>query len=207
LVCSPLVDRKLIRRWSACKVRLALDVFPFPVYVTKAAVQSKEDAPSCRGTQTHKHHGTRNVAVFRILSVLSVSSDTQNQQIPSLQRGLFVRIHPRAKSSYSSPGQNLNQPLTKLLNRWAVWIDLFGKGSYDFADVFESMSHPRCYLVRCCPSCRSLDVRRSHRRGLLETVILPLLLLRPFRCEDCTKRHYNLLFTRALQEPSRKDSG
>ena len=50
----------------------------------------------------------------------------------------------------------------------------------------------------------SLDVRRSHRRGLLEMVILPLLLLRPFRCEDCTKRHYNLFFTRAFQEPGER---
>jgi hypothetical protein len=97
--------------------------------------------------------------------------------------------------------------LGKFVEPPAVLIDLFGKGSYDFAGVSESMSHPRWFLVRCCPSCRSLDVRRSHRRGLLETVILPLLLLRPFRCEDCTKRHYNLLFTRALQEPGRKNTG
>jgi len=38
-------------------------------------------------------------------------------------------------------------------------------------------------------------------------VILPFLLLRPFRCEDCTKRHYNLFFTRALHEPDQKHAG
>ena len=64
-----------------------------------------------------------------------------------------------------------------------------------------TMPHKRFYLLRCCPSCNSFDVRRSHRRGLFELVILPLFLLRPFRCEDCTKRHYNLIFTRALHEP------
>jgi hypothetical protein len=72
------------------------------------------------------------------------------------------------------------------------------------------MSHERFYLLRCCPSCRSLDVRRSHRRGLFEVLILPFFLLRPFRCEDCTKRHYNFFFTRALHEPeesSRRPSG
>jgi hypothetical protein len=61
--------------------------------------------------------------------------------------------------------------------------------------------HSRLYLLRSCPYCKSLDVRRSHRRGIFETVVLPFLLLRPFRCEDCTKRHYNLFFTRALHEP------
>jgi len=45
-----------------------------------------------------------------------------------------------------------------------------------------------------------MDVRRSHRRGLFETMLLPFLMLRPFRCEDCTRRHYNLFFTRALHE-------
>ena len=64
-----------------------------------------------------------------------------------------------------------------------------------------TMSHDRFYLLRCCPACNSLDVRRSHRRGLFEILILPIFLLRPFRCEDCTKRHYNLIFTRALHEP------
>lgn len=64
-----------------------------------------------------------------------------------------------------------------------------------------AMSHERFYFLRCCPSCQSLDVRRSHRRGLFEVLVLPFFLLRPFRCEDCTKRHYNFFFTRALQEP------
>jgi hypothetical protein len=35
-------------------------------------------------------------------------------------------------------------------------------------------------------------------------IFLPLLLVRPFRCEDCTKRHYNFFFTRALHEPADK---
>lgn len=62
------------------------------------------------------------------------------------------------------------------------------------------MSHPRVYLVRSCPFCMSRAVRRSHRRGFFETLVLPLVLLRPFRCEDCNKRHYNLFFTRPFQE-------
>lgn len=66
------------------------------------------------------------------------------------------------------------------------------------------MSHNRFYLLRCCPSCNSLDVRRSHKRGFFEILILPFALLRPFRCEDCTKRHYNFFFTRALHEPEDK---
>jgi hypothetical protein len=46
-----------------------------------------------------------------------------------------------------------------------------------------------------------LDVRRSHHGGSLEVIVLPFLLLRPFRCEDCTRRRHNLFFTRALREP------
>lgn len=61
------------------------------------------------------------------------------------------------------------------------------------------MHHPRCLLIRCCPACRSFDVRRSHRRGLIEVAVLLFLMMRPFRCEDCGLRHYNLVWTRALQ--------
>ena len=66
------------------------------------------------------------------------------------------------------------------------------------------MSHTRVYLLRCYPVRKSLDVGHSHRRGLIGTLVLPLLLLRPFRCEDCTKRHYNFFFIRALHEPEVK---
>jgi hypothetical protein len=61
-----------------------------------------------------------------------------------------------------------------------------------------AMRYSRCLVIRCCPSCRSFDVRRSHRRSLLEVILLPLLMVRPFRCEDCGKRHYNLVWTWAL---------
>jgi len=44
-------------------------------------------------------------------------------------------------------------------------------------------------------------VRRLHRGGSLEVIVLPFLQLRPFRCEDCAKRRHNLFFTRALHEP------
>ena len=34
------------------------------------------------------------------------------------------------------------------------------------------------------------NVRRSHRKGLFERVILSLLRLRPYRCEECDKRFF-----------------
>jgi len=67
------------------------------------------------------------------------------------------------------------------------------------------MTKPRWHFVRSCPSCGSFEVRRSHRRGLFEVMILPMLLLRPFRCDDCLKRHFNLFFTEALPLKSEKD--
>jgi hypothetical protein len=51
-------------------------------------------------------------------------------------------------------------------------------------------------IIRCCPICNSFDVRRSHREGLFEVVILRLFLLRLFRCEKCGRRHYNFFFSR-----------
>lgn len=35
---------------------------------------------------------------------------------------------------------------------------------------------------------------RSRRRGLAETLFLPLFLLRPYRCKRCNARHYGFLF-------------
>ena len=49
--------------------------------------------------------------------------------------------------------------------------------------------------TRICPRCSSFSVHRARRRGLLETVLLPLLALRPYRCMNCWRRHYGLVFT------------
>ena len=50
------------------------------------------------------------------------------------------------------------------------------------------------YKPRLCPQCKSRLVRRSHRYGFFESVILPLLALRPYRCEDCYFRYAGSIF-------------
>jgi hypothetical protein len=50
--------------------------------------------------------------------------------------------------------------------------------------------------IRCCPVCKSKNVARSMRRGALESLVLPLLLLRPFRCQSCDNRYYGLFLSR-----------
>jgi hypothetical protein len=50
--------------------------------------------------------------------------------------------------------------------------------------------------VRRCPYCDKHRVRRSRRRGVFESVVLPMLLLRPFRCLECNRRHYNIVFSK-----------
>src|ERR1700690_4333466 len=50
----------------------------------------------------------------------------------------------------------------------------------------------RTTMPPSCPICRSKDVRRSKRRGMLESTILNLIPLRPFRCMDCDYRFYGL---------------
>jgi len=60
-------------------------------------------------------------------------------------------------------------------------------------------------MIRRCPKCNSLAVRRSHRRGLHEQIILRILLQRPFRCQDCEQRHYGFVLARSAHAgPSRR---
>lgn len=53
-------------------------------------------------------------------------------------------------------------------------------------------------LIRCCPSSYSLKVDPSPSKTLFESVILPLCLLRVFRCEKCQRRYYGSVFSRRL---------
>ncbi len=43
-----------------------------------------------------------------------------------------------------------------------------------------------------CPICRSQRVRRSRYRGYLESALLALLFIRPFRCVRCNHRFFRL---------------
>ncbi len=49
-------------------------------------------------------------------------------------------------------------------------------------------------LKRRCPECHGRNVRRSIRYGILDTWILPLFMLRPFRCDRCDRRYFGLFF-------------
>ena len=48
-----------------------------------------------------------------------------------------------------------------------------------------------------CPDCGSADAFRSRRRGFVEKVIQPFLLLKPVRCVNCFRRSSASLFLRA----------
>ncbi len=41
-----------------------------------------------------------------------------------------------------------------------------------------------------CPKCRCKTIRRSHRIGLIERVLLSAFCVRPYRCLDCDNRFY-----------------
>jgi hypothetical protein len=69
------------------------------------------------------------------------------------------------------------------------------------------MKHLRVRLIRCCPECNRFDVRRSHRKGLLEILILPLFLLRPFRCNACQFRHLNFVFCQKISPEANEVDG
>jgi hypothetical protein len=39
-----------------------------------------------------------------------------------------------------------------------------------------------------CPNCQSCLIHRSQRKGIVESVFLAAIFLRPFRCEICDSR-------------------
>jgi len=56
-------------------------------------------------------------------------------------------------------------------------------------------------MDRRCPSCNSVEVRRSTRKNFFEAALLPFLLTRPFRCENCGNRYCGLAFRRRVPAP------
>src|SRR5882762_7277912 len=65
--------------------------------------------------------------------------------------------------------------------------------------MFHSTSHLWHRLRdRRCPTCSSIHVRRSSRRNSFEVALLPFLLARPFRCENCGNRFYGLALRRRV---------
>jgi hypothetical protein len=50
------------------------------------------------------------------------------------------------------------------------------------------------FRMRTCPQCRGNDIHRSRRCTGLERYLLPLLLLRPYRCADCDQRYFGWVF-------------
>jgi hypothetical protein len=51
-----------------------------------------------------------------------------------------------------------------------------------------------------CHGCHSNNAHRSRKRGVFEHLFLPLLLLRPVRCDHCFRRQYVTVLSRV---PSR----
>src|SRR5712692_9380338 len=64
------------------------------------------------------------------------------------------------------------------------------------------------HVTRRCPDCRSLDVRRSERKGLMERIVLRLLVFRPFRCQRCSRRYYGFSFSKKIagRPPAHQDA-
>ena len=56
----------------------------------------------------------------------------------------------------------------------------------------------------CCSRCGSVSVRRSKRRGMIETVVS--VLVRPYRCTDCYHRFFPLVQTVQANLQSHKDA-
>jgi len=53
-----------------------------------------------------------------------------------------------------------------------------------------------------CPQCGSEYIRKSRRMGVVEKRLLAVLLVKPFRCEECNFRFFRFSFT-ANPNPAR----
>jgi len=53
-------------------------------------------------------------------------------------------------------------------------------------------------MARRCPCCHSSKVRRLPRKNLVEFALLPFVLGRPFRCQRCNTRFYDLILGRSV---------
>src|SRR6267142_4148475 len=66
--------------------------------------------------------------------------------------------------------------------------------------MLPTLSHLLHWVTnRRCPSCGCIEVRRSAKKTLFEATLLPFLLARPFRCENCDYRFYGSVFRKRVQ--------
>ena len=57
--------------------------------------------------------------------------------------------------------------------------------------------------MKICLGCgRAGDTHKSPPHGFLERIILPALLLRPYRCKSCGNRFYSFRFDNQLEPES-----
>jgi len=63
--------------------------------------------------------------------------------------------------------------------------------------------------ARICPRCGRTDVHRSRRRSFFERLVFPLVLMRPYRCNDCNHRYLDFTFTHrvVLHDDDGKEEG
>ena len=54
-----------------------------------------------------------------------------------------------------------------------------------------------------CPCCGNHVAFYSRRRNFAEKLILPIALLRPYRCAECFERYYRSMFIQAKQPRER----
>ena len=54
-----------------------------------------------------------------------------------------------------------------------------------------------------CPNCKKYTAHKSRSRSFLEKTLLPLILLRIFRCSPCKKRFYRFKLKPARRKPKR----
>ncbi len=57
-----------------------------------------------------------------------------------------------------------------------------------------------------CPACGGDRIVEARRWEIHDFLLLPLLFLRPFRCEECRYRFYGFIFRKPRAAPHTPDS-
>ena len=117
---------------------------------------------------------------------------------------VFVAVCPRERScpnaiALKQARNCCSRPLSSIISKCLTHVGCDGRhsrSSLAISIMYLLHDGTRCAppdaglmsRKRTCPKCHSTNVRPSHRRNFLERAILPLLRLRPYRCEDCDER-------------------
>lgn len=152
--------------------------------------------PTLSANPNHDEALSRSESASRRFAVPNASALTS--LAPTDSRGIRVS-HPGEPGSPESDRQPAAAPAQgRKLAELLLLAGVFGTVIFRTlggSRLVEAMARPT-WLSRRCRYCYGAEVRSSRKRGPFESLVLPLMLLAPFRCASCFRRCYGFMFIR-----------